>query len=166
MELTFRHAHIDDLSAIVTIYNSTIAGRIVTADLTPISITDKLDWFHQHNPNTRPLWMVEMEQKLVGWVSLTDFYGRPAYSGTAEISIYLDEHFRGNGIGKMILEYVMSQCPTLSIHTLLGFIFEQNTASLKLFTHAGFSEWGHLPDVALLDKNYCNLKILGKKIDS
>lgn len=40
------------------------------------------------------------EKKIVGWLSFQDFYGRKAYDITAEISIYLDEKFRGRGYGK------------------------------------------------------------------
>jgi L-amino acid N-acyltransferase YncA len=44
------------------------------------------------------LWIVENdESEIIGWVSFQDFYGRSAYDGTAEISIYLDEKFRGKG---------------------------------------------------------------------
>ena len=90
--MQFRNATLEDLPIIVAIYNSTIAGRMVTADTTPVPVASKVQWFHDHNKETRPLWVVENEvQKLIGWVSFQDFYGRPAYNGTAEISIYLDE---------------------------------------------------------------------------
>ena len=48
-----------------------------------------------HQPETRPLWVVESEQgEIQGWLSFSNFYGRPAYSGTAELSIYLHENMR------------------------------------------------------------------------
>ena len=161
--MQFRNATADDLPLIVAIYNSIIPGRMVTADTAPVTVAAKRLWFDMHNAATRPLWMVEENKGLIGWVSYTSFYGRPAYDGTAEISIYLDEHARGKGYGKKILQYCIEQAPALQIHTLLGFIFSHNKPSIQLFTHAGFSQWGLLKEVAVMDKKYYSLSIFGIK---
>lgn len=163
--MIFRDAVINDLPLIVEIYNSTIEGRMVTADTEPVKVEDKLEWFHRHNAATRPLWIVENKNnEVVGWASFQDFYGRPAYQGTAEISIYLHEHERGKQYGKKILQHAVIECPNLGIHTLLGFIFAHNSNSLQLFIKMGFQEWAHLKDIAILDGKERSLKILGKKI--
>lgn len=161
----FRNATLADLPVIVEIYNSTIAGRMVTADTETVSVEDKINWFNEHNLNTRPLWMVETDAKqIIGWVSFQNFYGRPAYIGTAEISIYIAEQQRGKGYGKAILNNALERAPELNIHTLLGFIFAHNDASMQLFKKAGFEEWAHLKDIAVLDGMRRSLKILGKKV--
>ena len=163
--MNFRNAILEDLDEIVDIYNSTIKSRMVTADMNPVSVADKLDWFNEHTENRRPMWMVaDDENEIIGWVSFQDFYGRPAYDGTAEISIYLAEKFRGKGYGKTILEYAFTKCLSLNIDTLLGFIFAHNEASIKMFLSLGFEEWGNLKDIANMDKNLYSLKILGRKI--
>ena len=162
--ITFKYATLEDLPMIVDIYNSTIPGRMVTADTEPVSVEDRLNWFHEHNAEKRPLWVVEYENKICGWVSLQSFYGRPAYNATAEVSIYLHEHFRGKGLGKKILSKVIEECPKFEIETLLGFIFGHNEPSLRLFSNFGFENWAHLPEVAKLDGIKRDLVILGKKI--
>lgn len=163
--MTYRNATLDDLPAIVEIYNSTIPGRMVTADIVPLKPEDKLSWFNKHNPQSRPIWIVQDEQEqIIGWVSFQDFYGRPAYKGTAEISMYLAEKFRGKGLGKKILAHAISKCPALGIDTLLGFIFKHNTISLRLFSEMGFEEWADLKDIALIENQRYSLIIMGKKI--
>ena len=163
--LKFRNASIDDLSVIVKIYNATIPARIATADLTPVSVESKLNWFHQHNPQSRPLWIIEnIDNNIIGWLSFNDFYGRPAYSGTAEISLYIDELYQNKGYGEISLNHAISQCKSLKIHTLLGFVFARNEPSLKLIKKVGFVEWANLIDVALLDEKYESLKIYGLKV--
>lgn len=164
LEITFRDAALEDLPKIVEIYNSTIAGRMVTADTEPVTVEDRLKWFHEHNPSKRPLWVVETEGKICGWVSLQDFYGRPAYKATAEVSIYLDENFRGHGLGKTVLSKVIDVAPSCEVDTLLGFIFGHNEPSLRLFEKFGFEKWAHLPEVAILDGVKRDLVILGKKL--
>lgn len=162
--IAFKNASIEDLPIIVDIYNSTVPSRMVTADTEPVSINDRLDWFNEHNPNKRPLWVVEYDGQICGWVSLHSFYGRPAYNATAEVSIYLHESFRGKGLGKKILKKVIEECPNLSIDTLLGFIFGHNEPSIGLFSSFGFEKWAHLPEVAVLDGLKRDLIIMGKKI--
>lgn len=161
----FRDAVMADLPVIVSIYNSTIESRMVTADMIPVTVDGKKEWFNDHDPSRRPLWMVEDDaRETIGWVSFQDFYGRPAYDQTAEISIYLHPDVRGKKLGRMILEYAIEHCPSLQITTLLGFIFEQNIPSLKLFHHLGFEEWAHLKDIANFEGKHCSLKILGRKV--
>ncbi|WP_248276954.1 GNAT family N-acetyltransferase [Chitinophaga sp. Ak27] len=164
MNLVYRHASMADLPRIVAIYNSTIAGRMVTADTSPVTVESRVPWFDAHNPAQRPLWMIDLDGQNVGWMSFQSFYGRPAYSGTVEVSIYLAENARGKGLGKEVLRYAMETAPQFGVHTLLGFIFAHNEPSVKLFTAMGFEEWAHLPDIAILDGESRSLKILGYKI--
>jgi L-amino acid N-acyltransferase YncA len=162
--MIFRDATIIDLPKIVSIYNTTIASRMVTADTEAVSVESRRKWFDEHSPERRPLWMVTVGGQDIGWVSFQSFYGRPAYDGTVEISIYLDPIARGKGLGKMILDEAMRRCPQLRIKTLLGFIFAHNEPSLKLFKNAGFIEWANLPNIAELDGVERSLIILGKRL--
>lgn len=162
--MEFNDATVNDLPMIVEIYNSTIPGRMVTADTEPVIVSDKLAWFHTHIPHTRPLWMVSHNEEVIGWVSYNNFYGRPAYDGTAELSIYLHPSARNKGYGKNILKYCITQASSLGIHTLLGFIFSHNAPSIYLFKNAGFEEWGILKDIAIMDEKHFSLSIFGIKV--
>jgi phosphinothricin acetyltransferase len=164
----FRHrlATLDDLPTIVAIYNSTIASREVTADTEPVSVESRLPWFHDHQPARRPLWVIEEAERdgIIGWISYSNFYGRPAYSGTAEVSIYIDEAWRGKGVGRYALQEAIDFAPQVSVHTVLGFIFGHNKPSLALFEKFGFETWARLPRVANLDGVERDLIILGKRV--
>jgi L-amino acid N-acyltransferase YncA len=162
--LVARDATLDDLPAIVDIYNSTIPSRLVTADIEEVTVESRIPWFNEHNTKYRPLWVFYQNDRLVGWASLQSFYGRPAYNTTAEISIYLAEAERGRGLGKAILRYCLDHVADYGLENVLGFIFAHNEPSLNLFHSFGFEEWGHLPDVAVLDGVKRSLKILGKRI--
>jgi phosphinothricin acetyltransferase len=164
-KLSYRNATLEDLPGIVAIYNSTIPSRMVTADTEPVTVESKITWFDEHSPATRPLWAFENEDReLIGWVSFQSFYGRPAYNSTAEISIYIKEKWRGKRLGKQVLSYTLSRCNDLNISTLLGYIFAHNTSSLNLFHGFGFSDWGYLPKVAILDGIERDVIIVGKRV--
>ena len=162
--LTIRDAQLDDLPAIVEIYNSTVAGRMVTADLEPVTVADRIEWFKEHTPDKHPLWVVEEGGAIVAWFSYQPFYGRIAYAATAEISIYIDEQYRGRGIGSMLMKHALDACPKLGIRTMLGFVFGHNEPSLTLLRKFQFEEWGHLPKVAELDGIERDLVILGRRV--
>jgi L-amino acid N-acyltransferase YncA len=166
MSLSYRDATLDDLPAIVAIYNSTIASRQVTADLEPVAVESRLAWFRAHGPEARPLWVVEAPSsgRVIAWLSFSDFYGRPAYARTAELSIYLDESARGKGLGTALLAAALDAAPRFRIDTVLGFIFGHNEPSLTLFRRFGFDDWGRLPRVAVLDGVERDLVIVGRRL--
>ncbi|MDR5831201.1 GNAT family N-acetyltransferase [Caballeronia sp. LP006] len=164
MSLQYRDATLDDLPAIVAIYNSTVASRLITADLDPVPVESRLAWFHAHGPDKRPLWVVEEGGEVIAWLSFSDFYGRPAYARTVEVSIYLDERARGKGLGKQLLHEALERAPTLDVDTVLGFVFGHNEPSMKLFSSFGFESWGTLPRVAVLDGVERDLVILGLRL--
>lgn len=164
--MKFRIATLDDLPTIVAIYNATIPSRMVTADTSPVSVESKREWFEKHTPGNRPIWIIEEENKIAGWISLTNFHERPAYNPTCEVSIYLDASFQFKGMGRKALQYAIDHCPQLGIKTLIGLIFDNNAPSLKLFRHFDFEQWGFLPRVAELDGIDRGVVILGKRIDN
>jgi len=162
--MEIRNAVEADLPAIVAIYNTTIASRSVTADQEPVLVESRLEWFRSHTPARRPLWVVEFDGAVVGWLGFQSFYGRPAYDATVELSIYIDPHHRRKGIGRLLMRWAIAHCPSLGIKTLLGFIFASNQPSLTLFEQFGFQRWGYLPGVAAFDTGTNDLVILGLSI--
>lgn len=165
-----RLARRDDLPVIVDIYNSTIASREVTADTEPVTVASREAWFNDHAPDRRPLWVIHdaadtgEHPEVIGWLSYSNFYGRPAYSGTAEVSIYIAEKMRGKGLGRYCLDLAIAFAPEVKVHTLLGFIFGHNVPSLALFRKYGFETWANFPRVANLDGIERDLIILGKRV--
>ncbi|MDQ0492957.1 phosphinothricin acetyltransferase [Paenibacillus brasilensis] len=155
----------EDLHDIVDIYNSTIAGRMVTADLEPVTVESRIPWFEAHQENHRPLWVLRQKGVIAGWAGLQSFYGRPAYNGTTEISIYVHEDFRGTGTGSRLVQHMLEECPRLGVTTLLGFVFGHNEPSIALLRKFGFEQWGFYPRVAILDNIERDLAILGRRVD-
>jgi phosphinothricin acetyltransferase len=160
----FRNAVGSDLEGIVAIYNSVVASRMVTADTEPVTVESRRVWFDAHDPARRPLWVVEQEGTMIGWVSFQSFYDRPAYDATVEISLYLHPDHRGKGLGHQVLGVALQKASELGLRNIVGFIFSHNAPSIALFTKEGFKEWGRLPGVAVLDGIERTVLILGKKI--
>jgi len=163
-----RFAQLSDLPAIVAIYNSTIASRQVTADLTEISVESRLGWFEEHHPATRPLWVIEDDlgsgKQTIGWMSFSDFKKRAAYDGTVEVSVYLSPDVRGKGWGSYCLQLAESYSRQIGVNVLLGYIFGHNTPSLRLFEKFHYERWAVMPRIANLDGIERDLIIVGKRV--
>jgi phosphinothricin acetyltransferase len=164
MQFAHRLARPDDLADIVAIYNSTISSRMVTADIEPVSVASRMPWFEQHQDGQRPLWVVEHDGRIHGWLCYSDFHPRPAYRHTAELSLYVDAAARGQGLGAYLLQQAIEHAPALAIHSLVGLIFGHNIPSLRLFERFGFARWADMPGVAELDGIERDLVIVGKRI--
>jgi L-amino acid N-acyltransferase YncA len=135
-----------------------------TTDTQPVTVEIRRVWFHEHNPNARPLWVAVENNLIVGWLSFQSFYGRPAYRATAELSIYVAQDRQRKGIGNALLAKAIKHAPRLGLKTLLGFIFAHNDASLRLFEKFGFQRWGVLPRVPELDGVERDLIIVGRRV--
>jgi L-amino acid N-acyltransferase YncA len=153
-----------DLPAIVEIYNAATATRTSTALLRPVSVEERLPWFRRHSPGQFPLWVAEIESQIAGWLSFHEFIRRPAYNGTAEISVYVHEHFRRRGIGRALLEKAIADSSGLNMRALLGYVLGRNEASLALFESVGFERWGRLPRIAKFETAERDLVIVGRHV--
>ncbi|MBZ5943236.1 GNAT family N-acetyltransferase, partial [Weissella cibaria] len=73
---------------------------MATADTKYVTVEERQEWFQAHQEPTRPLWVIKVRGVIAGWISFSSFYGRPAYLHTVEISIYIDQSFRGMHLGR------------------------------------------------------------------
>ncbi|OCG11760.1 hypothetical protein A9G09_10245 [Gilliamella sp. wkB292] len=162
--ITYRDATLADLPFIVDVYNSTIASRMVTADTKTVSVQSKVAWFEQHNPQNRPLWLIQYHNQPCGWVSLSSFYGRPAYNKTVEISLYIHQDFRGKQIGQDTVKHIEQFAQKIGITAIMSYIFGHNIPSLALFKKMQYQQWGLFPNIAELDGVQRDLIILGKRL--
>ncbi|GEK72012.1 MULTISPECIES: GNAT family N-acetyltransferase [Halomonas] len=154
-----------DLPRIVEIYNAAVPSRRSTADTETVTPESRREWFHRHEPQRRPLLVGEDQGDIVAWMSFEDFYGRPAYAHTAELSIYIAPEYQGRLLGKRLLQRAEALAPSLDIHTLVGYLFAHNTPSLRLLRASGYQEWGRLLDVARMDGRDYSLCIMGKRLE-
>lgn len=162
--MTIRDATVADLPAIVAIYNSIIPGRMVTADLEPVTVASRLPWFEAHDSVRRPIWVAEDRGTVVAWLSFDTFFPRAAYDGTVMIGLYVAQDHRRAGLGRQLLARAIEHAPKLGVTTLLGYIFAHNEPSLRLFEKFGFERWAQLPRIAKLDQDERDLVILGKRV--
>lgn len=165
MDLQIRIATEADLPAIVAIYNESIPAGWSTADIQPITVADRLNWFRKFDPAKRPIWVAEVHNQVIATTYLSSFYGgRLAYDATAEISIYIATAHQRQGLGRRLKEFVIGECPRLGITTLLSMHFDHNQATRRINESLGFQQMGHLTEIAMVQGHKRGLVIWGLRI--
>jgi len=94
------------------------------------------EWDARHLPTC---WLVAVRgDAIVGWAALSAVSSRHVYRGVAEVSVYIAENARGQGIGAALLAKLIEESERNGIWTLQAGILAENAASIRLHEKAGF----------------------------
>lgn len=130
-----------DWPAVHRIYSEGIATGDATLE------RDAPDWDHfdrSHRRDCRLVARREIGGPVLGWVALNAYSARRVYSGVAWESVYVAADARGQGIGRALLEALISASEAAGFWTLLAGIMRENRASLALHRRCGFRRVGVL----------------------
>ena len=164
-DIKIRPALFEDLTSIVDICNQAIRSRRATGNLWEFSVRERIDWFNEHNQDTFPIYVAELNDEVVGYVNLSEYRpGREAMAKIAEVSFFLEDEHKRIGIGSALLEHVIKDCPRIGKSTLIAFVLDVNIESTNLLTKYGFEEWGRLPGTIHIEDKIHDHIIYGLKI--
>ena len=88
---------------------------------------------------------------VVGWITAAAVSSRCCYACVAEISAYVAEEARGQGVGSVLLERLIESTERAGIWTLETGVFPENEISLALLKRFGFREVGVRERIGQLD---------------
>ena len=86
-----------------------------------------------------------------GWAALSPVSARAAYAGVAEVSVYVGEQWRGQGVGRALLEALVDASEKNGIWTLQASIFPENEGSIALHKSCGFRQVGRRERIGKLN---------------
>jgi len=101
--------------------------------------------------------------EVVGWAALSPVSSRCVYGGVAEVSVYIADSYKGQGIGKLLLRNLIDESESNNIWTLQAGIFTDNIASVKLHVGVGFRVIGYREKIGKLNDNWKDNYILEKR---
>ena len=140
------------------IYESGIATGIATFETTAPS------WEKWNNGHLAFARLVAIKNnELVGWAALSQVSNRCVYDGVAEVSVYVGNNHKGRGIGKLLLQNLITESESNGIWTLQAGIFTDNIASVKLHEKVGFRVIGYKERIGKLKNNWKDNYILERR---
>jgi phosphinothricin acetyltransferase len=119
------------------------------------------EWGAGHLPFAR---LVAISNGVVtGWAALSPVSTRAVYAGVAEVSVYVSRDWRGQGVGRVLLEKLIEAAEKNGIWTLQASIFPENEASIALHKNCGFREVGFRERIARLHGVWRNTVLLERR---
>jgi len=85
---------------------------------------------------------------VMGWVAASAVSSRPAYRGVIEHSVYIDRSARRQGVGRLLLDALITAAESAGVWTIQSSIFPENAASVRLHESAGFRVVGRRERIA------------------
>jgi phosphinothricin acetyltransferase len=137
MRLEVRDLRPDDWAEVARIYAEGIRTGNATFET---EVPSWEGWDAAHLPEHR--FVAERDGRVVGWIALLPVSSRACYAGVAEISAYVGEEARGQGVGSELLAAAIESSERAGIWTLQTGVFPENAPSLGLLGRFGFRVLG------------------------
>ncbi len=137
MAMEIRDIALADWKEVLRIYLEGIATGEATFETEAPSWEQ---WDANHLPFARLVSVADSE--VSGWAALSPVSRRVVYQGVAEVSVYVGEKWRGQDVGRRLLEKLIEASEAHGIWTLQAGIFPENEASIALHKRCGFRTVG------------------------
>jgi phosphinothricin acetyltransferase len=145
MPVLLRDASLSDIDAITAVYRESVLNGVASYEITPPDSAEMTARFNAIADNGYPYIAAEDEHgALVGYAYASAFRTRPAYRFLVEDSIYLAPEARGRGVGRLLLEELISRCAALGFRQMIAVIGGAHPASIGLHATHGFAEVGRI----------------------
>lgn len=135
--MTIQSIHKDNFPAVMEIYQQGLATQTATFQNV---IPQWEEWDIGHLSCCRI--SIYHHGRMLGWTALTPVSSRCVYAGVAELSIYIAQNERGKGLGKILMNELITQSEVNGIWTLQAGIFAENKISIHLHESCGFRQVG------------------------
>ncbi|TCT12106.1 phosphinothricin acetyltransferase [Natranaerovirga pectinivora] len=157
--MIIRDGKLKDLGRITEIYNQAILKTVATFDIEPKTVQDRKNWFDKYFSDNLPIFVMEVDNVVCGWISLSKLFDKCAYKNTTEISLYVDENFRCQGIGNQLMAHLLKEMrENRKCHTIIARIASENHESIKLHLKHGFKLAGELKEVGYKFDRYIDVQ--------
>ena len=119
------------------------------------------EWDESHLETCRLV--AEGEGGVLGWAALSAVSSRCVYAGVAEVSVYIAEAARGQGVGHALLKALVAASEDAGLWTLQAGIFPENTSSLRLHERCGFRVVGRREKLGEMNGRWRDVMLLERR---
>jgi phosphinothricin acetyltransferase len=147
-ELALRSAEDRDVARITEIYAHHVLTGFASFEVVPPDAAEIARRRGDVLARGLPYLVAEFGGAVVGYAYAAPYRLRPAYRYTVEDSIYVDRGALGRGVGRRLLERLISDCTAGGYRQMIAVIGDSaNRASIALHEACGFARAGLLPSV-------------------
>ena len=162
--LAIRDASESDISSITIIYNDVIASSNAIYREESVPESERLIWYLDKKTNNFPVIVAVLNDKVIGYGVFGAFRFGEGYNHTVEHSVHVASDHRGRGIGKQILERLISLATEQQRRVMVAAIDSTNIGSIALHLKYGFVETARMPRVAQKKNELLDLVLMQKAL--
>jgi len=127
-------------------------GTPATFDLEPKPLRWWQEVLAEVDPQTGILLLVAVDQgRVLAYAKSGEFRERAAYASTREVSVYVAEDCRGQGVAGAIYAELLTRLDGIGLRLAVGGVTQPNPASNALHLALGFAEVGTFHGVGVKD---------------
>lgn len=135
-----------DIPEITAIYNHYIRESTTTFEEEPLDNATMAKRCEEIR-TSYPYIVAVTGNKVVGYAYVHKWKEKSAYSSTVETTIYLSPLFTGRGIGKLLMNALISECKSGGFHSLIACITAENISSRNFHENLGFKQVSDFKEV-------------------
>ncbi|MDL2418001.1 GNAT family N-acetyltransferase [Bacillus tropicus] len=163
-----REATEKDVIYILDIYNDAILNTTAVYAYKSVTLENRIDWYEQKKADGYPIFVYELDNKVVGFATFGPFRAWPAYKYSIEHSVYVDKKYRKCGIGTSLMRALITIAKEREYRTLIAGIDAENEKSISLHENYGFVHAGTIKKAGYkfnkwLDLVFYQLELSGPK---
>lgn len=147
MNAFVREANLEDLPQILTIVNHAILNSTSNYSYEIQNIEYQLQWYNEKLKKNFPVLVAECAGKTLGFATFGSFREKIGYQFTIEHSVYVAENSIGKGIGKLLMNELISTAKLQGFQIMIGVIDASNKDSIAFHKKFGFIENGTIKEV-------------------
>ena len=163
--MSVRPATERDIPAITAIYNEVVANSNAIWTEKPDTEAERLAWMIARRAMGYPVVVASEGAEVIGYGSLGDFRAWPGYRYSVEHSVHIHAGHRGRGLGRIIVDELVSAATSLGKHVLIAGIDGGNAASIRLHQRSGFVEVARMPEIGRKFGRWLDLVFMQRVLD-
>ncbi|MBO0759227.1 MAG: N-acetyltransferase [Bradyrhizobiaceae bacterium] len=137
--IVIRPARLADIAAIAGIYRHAVLNGTASFEIEAPDEKEMLRRWNALRDGGYPYLVAECDGATTGYAYAGPYRARPAYQWTVEDSIYVDPQMHRHGIGRRLLDCLMTDCEALGFRQMIAVIGDsRQTPSIALHRAAGF----------------------------
>lgn len=160
-----RAAKTGDLPAILAIYNDAVETTTAIWNDAPVDLDNRRDWLQARREGGFPVLVAEWDGAVAGYATYGPWRAFDGYRHTVEHSVYVDRACRGGGVGRALMQALITDARAHGKHMMVAGIEAGNIGSIRLHEKLGFKQVGLLPEVGTKFGRWLDLAFLQLRLD-